>query len=254
VQLCPVCHKARYDLTLLWIQGHGRVTALAHPHPEEGCVNPPLAQECHHWPSRGKVPQTAAGPPMLIGGSEAFGGMQISPAFLWYPSVPLPVLYNPLIPPDWRRGGRQGEHSCWFVASRGPWLCQGKEKRRWGHGGSAAAVALIRGWASRPMSCTVHQRRSASQPESQMTQSTCTALPHPLPFIPHLPIISLLPCLFTVTCSSHSLTALRHPSTLPASSHLSVSHLNMYHPQSPVGQIRKRQPAECWWLSREWET
>lgn len=40
------------------------------------------AQECHHWPSRGQVPQPAARPPMLIGGSEAFGGMQISPALL----------------------------------------------------------------------------------------------------------------------------------------------------------------------------
>lgn len=54
---------------------------------------------------------------MLIGGSEAIGGMQISPALLRYPSVLLPVLSNPLIPPDWRRGG---EHSCRFVASF-PW-------------------------------------------------------------------------------------------------------------------------------------
>ncbi|KAK5935978.1 hypothetical protein CgunFtcFv8_021285 [Champsocephalus gunnari] len=50
--------------------------------------------------------QPAAGPPMLIGGYEALGGMQISPALLRYPSVPLPVLSNPLIPPDRRRGRR----------------------------------------------------------------------------------------------------------------------------------------------------
>ena len=120
------------------VLGHGQVRALAHPHPKEGCVNPPQAQECHHWPSHGWVPQPAAGPPMLIGGSEALGGMQISPALLRYPSVPLPVLSNPLIPPDWRRGGRGGEHSCWFVASF-PWAQavsrEGGEGRGWGHRG-----------------------------------------------------------------------------------------------------------------------
>lgn len=112
------------DCRVLQVHGHGRVTALAHPHPEDwrrrGCVNPLQAQECHRWPNRARVLQPAAGPPMLIGGSEALGGMQISPALLRYPSVPLPVLSNPLIPPDWRRGGRGGEHSCWFAASF-PW-------------------------------------------------------------------------------------------------------------------------------------
>lgn len=57
---------------------------------------------------------------MLIGGSEALGAMQISPALLRYPSVPLPVLFNPLIPPDWMGGGGVGGHICWFVASFPP--------------------------------------------------------------------------------------------------------------------------------------
>lgn len=33
-------------------------------------------------------------------------------ALLRYPSVPLPVFFNPFIPADWRRGG---EHSCFNV-------------------------------------------------------------------------------------------------------------------------------------------
>lgn len=47
-----------------------------------------------------------------MGESEALGGIQISPALLRYPSVPLPVFFNPFIPADWRRGG---EHSCFPV-------------------------------------------------------------------------------------------------------------------------------------------
>ena len=211
-----------------WLQGHGRGVALAHPHPEAGCVNP-QAQECHHWPNRGLVLQPAAGPPMLIGGSEALGGMQISPALLRYPSVPLPVLSNPLIPPDWRRGGRGGEQllvSCLLPVGTG---CV--EAR--GEGGgyrTAAAVALIRGWASRPMSYTVHQRRSASQPESQMTPSTCTALLNPPlpsvphPFIPHLPHYLLLPFRLTLQPPLLLYTLSPLPPSLLVSSHLSVTH------------------------------
>lgn len=107
-----------------------------------------------------------------MGESEALGGMQISPALLRYPSVPLPVFFNPFIPADWRRGG---EHSCFPVGLS----CI----RGWGQGrgtsasvsAAVAAVALIRDWPSKPVSCIVHQRRSASQPESQMIPSTCKA-------------------------------------------------------------------------------
>lgn len=193
---------------------------------------PPLAQ-----PWSGPA-ASSGGPLMLIGGSEALGGMQISPALLRYPSVPLPVLFNPLIPPDWRRE----EHSCWFVASF-PWAPA--VSRESGEGG------LIRGWASRPMSCTVHQRRSASQPESQMTPSTCTGLPNsphtytcpprpPLlfpPFISHLPHYLLLAFLLTLTCSSLSLAVHPPPSFIsPASQHpppnKNKKHI-LYNPQLP---------------------
>lgn len=94
--------------------------------------------------------------------------MQISPALLRYPSVPLPLFFNPFIPAEWRRGG---EHSCFPVGLS----CV----RGWGQGrgtsvsAAVAAVALIRDWPSKPVSCIVHQRRSASQPESQMIPSTC---------------------------------------------------------------------------------
>lgn len=101
---------------------------------------PPLAH--HSW-----VLQPAAGPPILIEGSEALGGMQISPALLKSPSqilLPLPVLCNPLIPPDWRRGGRGAEHSCHFVASF-PWAQAVSRDGGKGRG----AVVLIRDWASR---------------------------------------------------------------------------------------------------------
>lgn len=114
---------------------------------------------------------------MLIGSSEVLEGMQICPALLGYPSVPLPVLPNPLIPPDWRRGG--GEHSCW---SSIPWalsVLEGGEGV--GVGGAEGSAVLIRSQSSRSVSCTVHQRRSGSQPESQMTPSTCTALPNQPP-------------------------------------------------------------------------
>lgn len=92
-----------------------------------------------------------------------------TPALLRYPSVPLPVFLNPFIPADWRRGG---EHSCFPVGLS----CV----RGWGQGRGtsasvSAAVALIRDWPSKPVSCIVHQRRSASQPESQMIPSTCKA-------------------------------------------------------------------------------
>lgn len=82
------------------------------------------------------------GPPMLIGGSEALGGMQISPALLRYPSVPLPVLSNPFIPPDWRRGGRGGEHSCWFVASFPRALAVSREGGKGKGGGHCSRCCL----------------------------------------------------------------------------------------------------------------
>lgn len=150
---------------------------------------------------------------MLIGGSEALEGMQISPALLRYPSVPLPVLSNPFIPPDWSRGGRGGEHSCQFVASI-PWA-QAVSRDGGRAGGTAAAFALIRGWASRSMSCTVHQRRSASQPESQMTPSTCRAL-----LKPFLLLISPTP---SITFYYHFFLL------LPITSTLSNCHQSSFH-------------------------
>lgn len=135
-----------------------------------------------------------------MGESEALGGMQISPALLRYPSVPLPVFFNPFIPADWRRGG---EHSCFPVGLS----CV----RGWGQGrgtsapvtAAVAAVALIRDWPSKTVSCIVHQRRSASQPESQMIPSTCKAFflkkNIPLSFFSHHPLIL---CLLH-TCKSY---------------------------------------------------
>lgn len=75
----------------------------------------------------------------------------------------------------------QSLHSSWLEKRRraqllscGPELCQGMGQGR-GTGASitaaGAAVALIRDWPSKPVSCIVHQRRSASQPESQMIQA-----------------------------------------------------------------------------------
>lgn len=134
-------------------------------------------------------------------------------------------------------GGDEGEEANTAASllppSRGPKLCQGTGGRA---GGTAAAVALIRGWASRPMSCTVHQRRSASQPESQMTPSTCKALfkPFLLLLSPTSPIIfychfsSLLP-----TAPTHSL-----PSVI-VSCHLSVSPVRPCELHSPVEEIER---------------
>lgn len=141
------------------VQGHGWVTELAHPDPKLRCVNPPQAPECLDWPSLASVLQPTAGPPMLIGGSEALEGMQISPAVLRYPSVPLPVISNPFIPPDWSRGGRRGEHSCQFVApSPGPKLCQGT-------GEGQGVLLLLLPWlgAGLPGPCHVQYIRGDQQ-------------------------------------------------------------------------------------------
>lgn len=143
-----------------------------------------------------------------MGESEALGGMQISLALLRYPSVPLPVFFNPFIPVDWRRGG---EHSCFPVGLS----CV----RGWGQGrGSsacvtaAAAAALIRDWPSKPVSCIVHQRRSASQPESQMIPSTCKAFKKSLPpsFSSHHPLILHLLHTCYVTCAAKLRDTLFH--------------------------------------------
>lgn len=134
----------------------------------------------------------------------------------------------------------QSPHSTWLeerrrvqllVVASFPWALAVSREGGKG-GGIVAAVALIRGWASRPMSCTVHQRRSANQPESQMTPKTCTVLlDNPPPLLWPLvllssttPIITYLPFLLTLTCSSHSLTNLHHPyHPTPSFIYLSVS-------------------------------
>lgn len=154
---------------------------------------------------------------MLIGGSEVLGAIQISQALLKYPSVPLPVLSNPLIPPDWRRGG---EYSCWLLPpSRGPWLCEG------GGGGGLwplfpwlgaglpgpCHVLYIRGDQQASLKVRWHQEHA----QCSLTTPTPPALPPP--FIFHHPQYHLLPFLLTVTCSSHSLTNLRHPYRPPPS-------------------------------------
>lgn len=103
-------------------------------------------------------------------------------------------------------GGEEGEEANTAAGllppSHGPLLCQGRRGRG---RGTVAAAALIRGEASRPMSCTVHQKRSANQPESQMTPSTCRVLlTPPSPF--YLPrTISI------ISSSSHSHFHLQTP-------------------------------------------
>lgn len=74
-------------------------------------------------------------------------------------------------------GERGWGGKCWYVTFA-PWA-RVMKTGRWE--AVAAAAALIRGWALRSVSCTVHQRRSASQPESQMTPSTCFLTPSHLP-------------------------------------------------------------------------
>lgn len=57
--------------------------------------------------------QQFLGPLPNSGGIWSIGRhTNIFPALLRYPSVPLPVFFNPFIPADWRRGG---EHSCFPV-------------------------------------------------------------------------------------------------------------------------------------------
>lgn len=157
---------------------------------------------------------------MLIGGSEALGGMQISPALLRYPSVPLPVLSNPFIPPDWRREGREGEHSCWFVASFK------------GGGKGRGALGPLLPWLQTelPGPCHVLYIRGDQQASLKVrwhqahAQPSLTPLPalSSSPFLPQL--FNIFYCHFsfsTLTCSSYSLTTLCH-SLHVVSSHLSV--------------------------------
>lgn len=128
-------------------------------------------------------------------------------------------------------------------------------------------VWLIRGPGfSGALSCTVYQRRSASQPESQMTPSTCTMLlhPHPHPSLypllssslsspPQPPILSLFtstaahahlhpgPCVTPSTPHNYynnpspifiSTATTTHPRSLPPHPTPALSHL------TPPGQIR----------------
>lgn len=96
--------------------------------------------------------------------------------------------------------------------------------RGWGQGrgtsasvsAAAAALALIRDWPSKPVSCIVHQKRSASQPESQMIPSTCKAFfkkkkKYFQPPLSHIILLHLLhTCKSYITCVTNLRDTLFH--------------------------------------------
>lgn len=179
------------------------------------------------------------GPPMLIGGSEALGGMQISPALLRYPSVPLPVLFNPLIPPDWRKE-EENTAAGLLPPSRGPRLCRGKGVRgAWlGTGLSGPChVLYIRGDQQASLKVRWHQPHAQRSPTP----------PHPSSFL-------LLSLTFPIISYFHFSPLLpAAPSPLLFTPLLGLSHLSLKPPkihtvQPPVSPPVRSEKATCWML------